>query len=84
MHACVRVDHVTNLAWKQKKLNSCEGLGQAARQMVDKALDSTAKVLAGLAQHSSKDSGPSKGFQALIKSIGESKTKHVRLSYSKP
>jgi len=45
--------------------------------MVDKALDHTAKALASLS-HGGKDAGPSKGFQTLIKLIGESKTKHVR------
>ncbi len=44
---------------------------------MEKAIDSTAKALASLS-HGSKDPGPSKGFQTLIKLIGESKTKHVR------
>ncbi len=44
---------------------------------MEKAIDSTAKALASLG-HGSKDPGPSKGFQTLIKLIGESKTKHVR------
>ena len=40
---------------------------------LDKAMETTARALAGLG----KDSGPSKGFQSLIRSIGEAKTKHV-------
>lgn len=35
-------------------------------------METTARALAGLG----KDSGPSKGFQSLIRSIGEAKTKH--------
>ena len=46
---------------------------------MDKAIDTTAKALASLSHHvgSNKDQGPSKGFQNLIKMIGEAKTKHV-------
>lgn len=46
---------------------------------MDKAIDTTAKALASLSHHvgSAKDQGPSKGFQTLIKMIGEAKTKHV-------
>lgn len=47
----------------------------ASSMAMEKAIDSTAKALASLAH---KDSAPSKGFQTLIKLIGESKTKHVR------
>lgn len=41
---------------------------------VEKTIESTARVLAAL---SSKDGGPSKSFQLLIRQIGETKTKHV-------
>ncbi len=46
---------------------------------MERAIDSTAKALANLSQHvsSNKDQGLSKGFQMLIKMIGEAKTKHV-------
>lgn len=46
---------------------------------MDKAIDTTAKALASLSHHvgSGKDQGPSKSFQALIRMIGEAKTKHV-------
>ena len=46
---------------------------------MDKAIDTTAKALASLSHHvgSNKDQGPSRGFQTLIKMIGEAKTKHV-------
>jgi hypothetical protein len=45
---------------------------------MDKAIDTTAKALATLSHHVGKDQGPSKGFQNLIRMIGEAKTKHVR------
>ncbi len=41
---------------------------------MEKALEHTAKALAGLGP---KDGGPSKAFQTLIRQIGEAKTKHV-------
>ena len=46
---------------------------------MDKAIDTTAKALSTLSHHvaAGKDQGPSKGFQTLIKMIGEAKTKHV-------
>ena len=48
---------------------------------MDKAIDTTAKALATLSHHvgSGKDQAPSKGFQTLIRQIGEAKTKHVSL-----
>lgn len=41
---------------------------------MDRTIEHTARALASLG---SKDHGPSKGFQALIRLIGEAKTKHV-------
>ena len=46
---------------------------------LDKAMETTARALAGLG----KDSGPSKGFQILIRAIGEAKTKHVSAGVGK-
>ena len=42
-------------------------------EKMEKTIESTARALASL---SSKDAGPSKGFQSLIRQIGEAKTKH--------
>ena len=42
------------------------------------AIDKTARALASLGHAAGgKDHGPTKGFQLLIKNIGEAKTKHV-------
>ena len=44
--------------------------------VMDKTIENTARVLANLG---SKDHGPSKGFQALIRQIGEAKNKARKL-----
>ena len=49
-----------------------------ALDSMDRAIDNTARALASLGHHvGSKDAAPSKGFQILIRLIGEAKTKHV-------
>ena len=52
---------------------------QSPRVIMERAIDNTAKALASLGN---KDQGSSRGFQNLIKLIGEAKTKHVSIATS--
>ena len=55
-----------------------------ALDSMDRAIDNTARALANLGHHvGSKDAAPSKGFQILIRLIGEAKTKHVSANTSR-
>ena len=56
-----------------RKRGRPERRGSRRKRTLDKAMESTARALAGLG----KDSGPSKSFQNMIRAIGEAKTKHV-------
>ena len=51
---------------------------EAKDNKMELAIDKTARALASLGHAAGgKDHGPTKGFQLLIKNIGEAKTKHV-------
>lgn len=51
---------------------------EAKDNKMELAIDKTARALASLGHAAGgKDHGPTKGFQLLIKNVGEAKTKHV-------
>lgn len=51
---------------------------EAKDNKMELAIDKTARALASLGHAAGgKDHGPTKGFQLLVKNIGEAKTKHV-------
>ena len=54
--------------------NMAESSGSAL-QVVEATIQKTASALAG---RGSGSNAPSKSFQALVRAIGEAKTKHVR------